>query len=225
MADSRPGAPPALPILVRTAGRFSPADRRTVTGPDTDRGAYLARVTFLTYPQIGASAQEPLPEGYRQVRRRAHVGNGTEVFRAVASGMQGMRVHRHAGLAVRSHFDAPSVGARFSSGLRLCGVRLWAPCEFVWIADTPDCYGYGFGTVTGHPESGEEAMEVAIDNRERVEFTIRAFSRHSAWYARLGAPVARLLQDRITDGYVDAARRLAVCVPTGTSGAEEDDTQ
>lgn len=180
----------------------SPA--RTVDLPRT-----LARVTFLTYPQVGASAREPLPEGYRQVRRRVRIGQGEEVFAAVAAGMRKMLVHRYTGLVVRSDVDTPSVGGRFTSGLRLAGARLWAPCEFVWVSDATHGYGYGFGTLSGHPESGEEAMEVAIDSRERVEFTIRAFSRHSAWYARLGAPLARLVQDRITDGYVAAARRLA----------------
>jgi uncharacterized protein (UPF0548 family) len=42
----------------------------------------------------------------------------------------------------------------------------------------------------------------------RVWFDIRAFSRPATWVGRAGGPVAALLQTRITDRYVAAARSL-----------------
>jgi uncharacterized protein (UPF0548 family) len=61
----------------------------------------------------------------------------------------------------------------------------------------------------GHPERGEEAWLVSLDERERVWADIRAFSRPRAWYARLGGPLTHALQDRVTDRYVRALARAA----------------
>jgi uncharacterized protein (UPF0548 family) len=68
--------------------------------------------------------------------------------------------------------------------------------------------GYGFGTLPGHPEHGEEAFLVTRDAGGRAWFEVRAFSRPATWYARLGGPVTHRFQDRVTDGYVSAARML-----------------
>ena len=96
----------------------------------------------------------------------------------------------------------------FQSGSGIGRLRLWVPCRVVWVRDEPDTYGYGFGTLPGHPEHGEEAFLVSHDTAGRAWFEVRAFSRPATWYARLGGPVTRRFQDRVTDRYVSAARSL-----------------
>jgi uncharacterized protein (UPF0548 family) len=162
----------------------------------------------LTYVEVGATQSEELPTGYRHVRRRAAVGTGRETFVAVAAGMRDWQIHRRAGLRLRPATPTPSVGASFTAGLRLLSVTLWIPCRVVWLRDEPTHYGYGFGTVSGHPETGEEAFQVSLVDGT-VWFTLRAFSRPASWYARLGGPVSTQLQRRVTDRYVEAARSLA----------------
>jgi uncharacterized protein (UPF0548 family) len=96
----------------------------------------------------------------------------------------------------------------FRSGVGIGRLRLWVPCQVIWVRDDPDAYGYGFGTLPGHPERGEEAFLVSRDAQGRMWFEIRAFSRPATRYARLGGPVTRAFQDRVTDRYVSAARSL-----------------
>ncbi len=160
-------------------------------------------MTF-TYAETGRTRDGDLPAGYRHVRREATVGHGEAVFAAVREGMRHWQIHHLAGLRVRGAAE-PAVGAGFSAALG----PLWVPCEVVWLRDEPGAYGYGFGTVPGHPERGEEAFEVTLAGDGRVGFAIRAFSRPASWYARLGGPIATLLQDYVTDRYVGSARRLA----------------
>jgi uncharacterized protein (UPF0548 family) len=163
----------------------------------------------LSYPEVGATRDGALPPGYRHVRRGERVGAGPEVFKRVATGMAAWQIHRGAGLSISADAGPPAIGARFVSGIGFGRLRLSAPCRVVWLVDEPDRYGYGFGTLTGHPARGEESFLVEWDGADEVWFRVVALSRPAAWHARLGAAPARLLQDRVTDRYLAAAGKLA----------------
>lgn len=162
----------------------------------------------LTYREVGATRSDALPTGYRHVRRRLALGHGGSLFSAVAVGMRNWEIHRRAGLRLRTGTATPGVGSDFAAGLTFLGLTLWVPCRVVWVRDDRSCYGYGFGTVPGHPERGEEAFAVSIADDGAVWFTLRAFSRPASWLARLGGPATVRLQDRVTDRYVAAAASL-----------------
>jgi uncharacterized protein (UPF0548 family) len=58
-------------------------------------------------------------------------------------------------------------------------------------------FGFAYGTLTNHAESGEEIFEVLIDPRTgNVVYRIRAASRPRAMLAWLGYPIVRVLQRR-----------------------------
>jgi uncharacterized protein (UPF0548 family) len=164
----------------------------------------------LTYPEVGATRHpgDDMPGGYRHVRRHARLGSGDAVFERAADALAHWRMHRAAGLAVRASAIEAAPGVRISSGVGTGPLRIWAPCEVVWLVDEPGRYGYGYGTLAGHPASGEEAFDISMVDGD-VWLDIRAFSRPARWYTRLGRPVVERLQDRATDRYVTALRRLA----------------
>jgi uncharacterized protein (UPF0548 family) len=162
----------------------------------------------LTYPEVGATRGQNLPDGYRHVRRRVRLGTGEAVFRAAVTAMANWDIQRTSGLRVRA--DGPAaVGVRMTVGIGFWPLRIWAPCQVVWVSEEPARYGFGFGTLTPHPERGEEAFEVWLDESDEVWFDLRAFSRPATWYARLGRPFTQWLQDFVTDRYVSSLRRLA----------------
>ncbi|MYS86007.1 DUF1990 family protein [Embleya scabrispora] len=165
----------------------------------------------LTYPEVGATLRvaAPMPRGYHHVERRVRVGVGSEVFRRVADGVLGWEVLRGAGLEVRADADRVVEGAEVTSTLRLGPVRFGAPCRVVGVVDEPDRAGFAYGTLRGHPESGEEAFVVDRDPDDVVWFTVRAFSRPGTWWSYLGSPAARAIQHRVTTRYLAAGRRLA----------------
>lgn len=145
---------------------------------------------MLTYDEVGGSLQTVLPPGYHHLRVRVPVGS-PEVFGAAASAVLSWRMHRRAGLFVDAEPARP--------GLRITG-RLGHPrfgmpvvCEVVAVVDEPGRAGFAYGTVTGHPECGEEAFLVVVED-ERTWFEVTAFSRPAAWYARAVRPVVPLLQ-------------------------------
>ena len=58
-------------------------------------------------------------------------------------------------------------------------------------------FGFAYGTLTNHAESGEELFEVFIDPRtDDVKFRIRATSSPQAALAQAGHPIVRALQAR-----------------------------
>jgi uncharacterized protein (UPF0548 family) len=70
-------------------------------------------------------------------------------------------------------------------------------------------FGFAYGTLTNHAESGEELFEIFIDRKtEDVVYRIRATSRPQATLARFGQPIVRVLQERFRNHSV-AAMKLA----------------
>jgi uncharacterized protein (UPF0548 family) len=69
-------------------------------------------------------------------------------------------------------------------------------------------YGYAYGTLTNHAESGEERFDVCLDPQtDDVVYRIRATSRPQATLARIGQPMVRVLQARFRDHSAAAMRR------------------
>lgn len=163
----------------------------------------------LTYPEVGATREGPLPPGYLHVTRHARLGSGAALFRRAADALARWQPERGAGLLVRSDAERAGLGVEFAAGVGAGPLRLWVPCRIVWIVDEPDRYGFGFGTLPGHVERGEESFLLSIDAAGDVWFDIRAFSRPAKWWVKLGAPMARLVQAKVTDRYVAAMRAVA----------------
>lgn len=149
-------------------------------------------VPELTYPDVGATREGPLPPGWRHVRRRVRLPAGS--FAAAGQAVLGWRLHRAAG--IRMDADAPRAapGVRVVSRLGVGPLRLAAPCAVVWAADDDRRAGFGYGTLPGHPARGEEAFVVTRDDSGAVWFEVRAFSRPDRWYLRAAGPVGRAFQ-------------------------------
>jgi uncharacterized protein (UPF0548 family) len=73
-------------------------------------------------------------------------------------------------------------------------------------------FGFAYGTLTNHAESGEELFEVFIDPRtDEVVYRIRAISWPQATLARVGQPIVRVLQERFRDHSAAAMKRATRC--------------
>lgn len=76
-----------------------------------------------------------------------------------------------------------------------------SPVRVVYVVDEPSRKGFAYGTLPGHPESGEEAWLLSRTEDGSVWMTIRAFSRPSSkrWWAVY--PVLRIVQGVYTRRY------------------------
>ena len=166
--------------------------------------AYLqADDVQLNYPEVGATSGT-LPAGYALVRRTAELGHGRPVFDTAAERLMSWDMHRRAGLRVEAAAGRAVVGGDVRVVLSLGPLSVVAPCRVVRVVDEPRARGFAYGTLTGHPEMGEESFVVRLDDQDRVTLEIVAFSRPARWWSRLGAPVSRLVQRRVTGRYLAA---------------------
>ncbi|GAA4740430.1 DUF1990 family protein [Modestobacter marinus] len=183
---------------------------------ETDGVGLLRRTTLaqladapFTYPEVGATQEATLPAGYDHVERSAVVGAGRAEFDRAGAAVFRWAAQRGAGLRVRADGPASTPGTvvLMTAGLHRLGLEI--PCRVVWAVDEPGRRGFGYGTLPGHPESGEESFVVTLGPGGEVVYTLRAFSRLATPLARLGAPVSRRVQRLALDRYVGAIQRAA----------------
>ena len=154
----------------------------------------------LTYRDVGATAG-PMPDGYHHVRKSAVIGSGRTRFEDAAAKVMRWGMLRGAGVRVDATSEVAAVGSEVLVGIG--PVR--APCRVVYVIDEPDRRGFAYGTLPGHPESGEELFAVRYDPAtDEVHAEVAAFSRHATWWSKLGSPVTALMQRVITSRYLTA---------------------
>ncbi len=159
----------------------------------------------LTYPEVGATAGT-LPPGYRHLRRSTVLGSGDAVFERTSAAVLDWQVQRRSGIDVQAADRSLALGDVVRLRIGVGAFRLGAPAQVVGIVDEPDARGFAYGTLPGHPERGEESFTVRRRPGGEVRLEIVAFSRPARWYSRLGAPLTRLAQDRMTERYLAALR-------------------
>ncbi|MGK5501170.1 DUF1990 family protein [Streptomyces sp. URMC 125] len=164
---------------------------------DGGRGGTGGPAAGLTYPGAGATrGDDPsrFPPGFGRLRVRTLLGSGPEVFRAAADTVLTWRMHRAMGVETVTGAPRAEPGAHVVVGLGLGRLRVRAPCRVVWTEDGGRRAGFGYGTLPGHPEHGEEAFVVELADDGTVWLEVRAFSRPAVWWTRVAGPLVPLFQ-------------------------------
>ncbi|MBL1100631.1 DUF1990 family protein [Streptomyces coffeae] len=175
----------------------------------TSTGGPGTPASRLTYPELGATRRWPLPGGYHQLRVRTAVGHGPAVFERAGQAVLDWRMHRAVGVSIRSSEPVATPGRPVVVGLGVGRLRLRAPCEVVWTVADGSRTGFGYGTLPGHPECGEESFVVGLESDDSVVLTVTAFSRPVAWYTRMAGPLVPVLQRAYARRCGRVLRRLA----------------
>lgn len=161
--------------------------------------AKLADAPF-TYSDVGATRGE-LPGGYHHVRRSAVIGRGRERFEQAGERVMRWGMLRGAGARVTASSEVAAAGSVVIVGLG----PVTAPCRVVYVLDEENRRGYAYGTLRGHPETGEELFSVRYDPATDDVFAeVVAFSRHGTRWSRLAGPVTSLVQRIVTQRYLRA---------------------
>lgn len=162
-----------------------------------------------TYAYVGATQDmTAVPPGFQYVERRGLLGSGDTTFANASRALRQWQFFRAAGLAVQPGRAEVATGVDVKVGIRLGPARIWAPCRVVWVTAEADRYGFGYGTLPGHPFTGEEAFLVIREPDGKVWFEIRAFSRPAVWYTKAAGPLARSAQRWAAGRYLNGLRKL-----------------
>ncbi|AEF42907.1 DUF1990 family protein [Hoyosella subflava] len=152
----------------------------------------------LTYPEVGATAKQ-LPSGYRNMLVSRRIGTGRECFERAAERVSAWGMQRGVGLSVRA--SSPTAQQHTIVEMRMLWMRI--PCRVVYVVREENCSGFAYGTLPGHPVSGEELFLVRIDQQSGAVFaSVTAFSRPASAFVKLLGPLAGLGQKLAARMYV-----------------------
>ncbi len=167
----------------------------------------------LTYPAVGATAAVP-PAGYVVDRTRTKLGEGVGTFAKAKAALRRWE-HFRLGWVETWPPEAPiQTGQAVAVIARLFGLWWLNACRIVYIVDEEgpvQRFGFAYGTLPDHAESGEERFSVEWQEQDdTVWYDILAFSRPHQFLARWGYPWARRLQKRFARDSAMAMRRAVV---------------
>jgi uncharacterized protein (UPF0548 family) len=182
--------------------------------PSTVRD-FLAAQSRLdwSYAAVGGTAAEP-PPGHVVDRTRIQLGEGEKVFAAARSAL-GRWEHFTLGWVEVCPLDTPVRAGEVVAVLaRTLGLWWLNACRIVYVVDEEgpvSRFGFAYGTLPGHAESGEERFLIEWDRATgSVWYDILAFSRPRHLLARLGYPWTRRVQRRFGRESAQAMRRAVV---------------
>jgi uncharacterized protein (UPF0548 family) len=174
---------------------------------ELERLAVGLRDRPLTYPEVGATRNRELPPGYHHDRAAVALGSGSEVWAKLQDALRSWQGHRHAGASISPPNAAIEAGTLVVVTIRFGPMHMTAPCRIVYTTPETDSFGFGYGTLPGHPESGEEAFHVVRSASDAIRFEITAFSRPATSLSRIGTPIGRAIQLKTTRNYLEGIRR------------------
>ena len=153
----------------------------------------------MTYREVGATAADELPAGYDHQHVERQIGTGQQRFEQAADAVMRWGMQRGAGLRVQASSEVAAVDTVVLVRMGF----LPAPCRVVYIIDEPDIRGFAYGTLPGHPESGEERFVVRRDPTTSAVFAeVSAFSRPATWWSKAGRPLVSVAQRVIARRYL-----------------------
>jgi uncharacterized protein (UPF0548 family) len=157
-----------------------------------------ANLHFI-YSSVGATAKTP-PDGYVVDHTRIKLGEGEAVFQSARAALQRWEQFRLGWVEAWSADTPIRSGEVVAVMVRAIGLWWLNSCRIVYVVEEtqPNSkFGFAYGTLPGHVESGEERFLVEWDRGENsVWFDILAFSRPNHFLTRLGYPFVRRKQER-----------------------------
>ncbi|HEX9368181.1 MAG TPA: DUF1990 domain-containing protein [Vicinamibacterales bacterium] len=173
---------------------------------DVERFIAGSRELSLSYEPVGLARAGRA--GFALDEQIAIVGSGEAAFARATTALIEWRHFELGWVELFPKRPPIAPGAVVVVSVRHLGFWSLNGCRVVYSigARGDSTFGFAYGTLTNHAESGEEIFQVSFrPETGEVSYRIRAVSRPRAALARLGYPLTRSLQARFRR---DSARAL-----------------
>jgi len=192
------GATQAPDLLTHPPVGYRPLERRVRIGHGEARFEWACATTMAWGIQSISGFE------IRRMDAPAEVTENT--YAPVAFDAEGAAVRPASTTPEEAHFTPDGTPYLKAGDTAVLGIpfflwRVKAPARVVYVIDEPDRKGFAYGTMTGHPENGEEAFIVERQDDGSVWLRIRAFSRPASALWWVVYPVLRLTQEFFTRRY------------------------
>jgi len=178
----------------------------------------------FTYTAVGATASLP-PADYVVDHTRIKLGQGEEVFMKAKAALGRWQQFRLGWVEVWSPETPIQTGEVVAVIARNLGLWWLNACRIVYVVDEEEPiqrYGFAYGTLPDHAETGEERFLVERDRASgEVWYDILAFSCPHLLLTRLGYLFVRRVQKRFAKASAAAMLRVVNNVERGSNREEE----
>lgn len=151
----------------------------------------------FSYREVGATGRQ-LPASYNLDHNRVLLGKGEPAWNRAVSAIKRWEMFHISWIRLYWPTSPIQIGTDVAVEVRHYGFRSLNACRIVYVVDEPGDvtrYGFAYGTLTEHAESGEERFTVEWDKiKDEVWYDILAFSRPHKILATIAYPLSRLLQ-------------------------------
>jgi uncharacterized protein (UPF0548 family) len=119
------------------------------------------------------------PVGYRRFEQTVCLGHGAQRWRTVAEAVLTWQIKIRSGFAVRPIGGDVKArpGAPYELTARVGPLAVREPVRVVSVVQQPDRCGFSYGTLAGHPVSGEEAFITHRSQDGQIWLTVRSLTR------------------------------------------------
>lgn len=177
-----------------------------------------ARDQNFTYAQVGATrptavgvASVAAVPGTVLLHNRVALGQGRGTYERACRALRTWQMFSMGWVRLHHHEVPIAIGSVVAVEVRLFGLYWLNAARIVYtISQTGSraSFGFAYGTLEDHAESGEERFLVEYDTRTReVWYDLLSFSRPNKPLVRMGAPLARSLQRRFAAASLQAMVR------------------
>ncbi|MFC6355804.1 DUF1990 family protein [Luethyella okanaganae] len=182
---------------------YRPAEHTTRLGSGAERYA-TASASLMTWGIQRGSGMEVT---------ETHPGTGRQ-YVGLAFGVDGTPLGQQPAQQPEERFGPDGTPYITSGMTAVLRIRLWfvpisAPARVVYVIDEPSRTGFAYGTMKGHPISGEELFLVEHREDDSVWLTIRSLSRGSTPLYRFAWPIVRWQQGVYVKRYLRALHPAA----------------
>ncbi len=164
-----------------------------------------------SYADVGFSSTGS-PQKYNMDHNRILIGHGPEDFEKAKTAIRGWKMFDMPWVELCWPDTPMEVGKNVAVLVNHFGFYSLNACRIVYLIDEVveiDRFGFGYGTLSEHGETGEERFSVEFHPETgEVWYDLYAFSKPNHPLAKLGYPVSRMLQKRFAADSKEAMKRF-----------------
>jgi len=172
----------------------------SLTAPSKDKiRRFISKLngSGFSYSDVGASAIT-VPTGYNVDHNRVQLGRGDVAWQRAVEAIRAWRMFSMPWVSLHRPSAPIQAGTDVAVLIHHFGFYSLNACRIVYVVDEEgpmERFGFAYGTLAEHAESGEERFTVEWNRYDdSVWYDILAFSRPRQMLARLGYPLSRSLQ-------------------------------
>ena len=134
--------------------------------------------------------------GFDHDNNRIFLGIGNDVWLAAKQAMKQWAMSPDGWARIYYQNPVFTEGGIVVMCARVFGVWWLNASRILYVLDDDQHFGFAYGTLPNHVESGEELFQVLRNERDEIYYSITAFSRPRFWAVRWTYPLSRFFQKK-----------------------------